>query len=136
AGNTAVIKPPEHAPLSALRLAEVCLEVGIPPGVVNVVTGYGPEAGAPLVQHPLVRGITFTGSVATGKAVLRMAANGIKPVVAELGGKNPQIVFPDADIDKALADTVRGGYNNSGQVCSSASRLLLHRSIYADYLEQ
>lgn len=134
AGNTAVIKPSEEAPLTILRLAEICLEVGFPEGVVNVVTGYGPEAGSPLVQHPMVRGITFTGSVPTGKAVLRLAADGVKPVVAELGGKNPQIVFPDADLEKAVADTIRGGLSNAGQVCSSSSRLILHSEIHDRFI--
>jgi aldehyde dehydrogenase (NAD+) len=134
AGCTIVLKPAEESPLSALRMAEIAQEAGFPDGVINVVTGYGEEAGAALVQHPEVRGITFTGSVETGREIMRSAAKGIKSVVLELGGKNAMIVFPDADLDRALADAVEGGFGNSGQVCSSVSRLVLHKSIKKDFL--
>jgi acyl-CoA reductase-like NAD-dependent aldehyde dehydrogenase len=136
AGCTVVIKPAEQSPLTALQFAAVCRDVGFPDGVVNVVTGYGEEAGAALVSHPLVRGVTFTGSVETGRKVYLGAAQGIKPVVLELGGKNPMIVMPDADLDRAAFDTVDGAFGNSGQVCSSASRLLLHKSIRDPFLDR
>ena len=136
AGCTVVIKPAEQSPLTALQFAAICRDVGFPDGVVNVVTGYGEEAGAALVAHPLVRGITFTGSVETGRKVYLGAAQGIKPVVLELGGKNPMIVFADADLDRAAFDTVDGAFGNSGQVCSSSSRLLLHKSIREPFLER
>lgn len=134
AGCTVVLKPAEQSPLSALLFAELTKEVGFPDGVINIVTGYGSEAGQPLVEHPLVRGITFTGSAETGKKVMAMAATGVKPVVLELGGKNPMIVFPDADFDRALNDVLDGGFGNCGQVCSAVSLLVLHRSIKDEFL--
>jgi len=134
AGCTVVLKPAEESPLSALKMAEIAQAVGIPDGVINVVTGYGEEAGAALTRHPEVRGITFTGSVETGRTIMKAAAQGVKPVVLELGGKNPMIVFQDADIERALSDTLDGGFGNCGQVCSSVSRLILHRSIKKDFL--
>ncbi|MDA0338237.1 MAG: aldehyde dehydrogenase family protein [Proteobacteria bacterium] len=134
AGCTAVLKPAEQSPLTALALGELCLRAGLPPGVVNVVTGYGTEAGEALVRHPLVSGITFTGSVATGRRVYQTAAEGIKAVVLELGGKNPMIVFADADIDRATTDALDASFGNSGQVCSSSSRYLLHKDIRENFL--
>ncbi|HEX5796582.1 MAG TPA: aldehyde dehydrogenase family protein, partial [Geminicoccaceae bacterium] len=136
AGCTAVLKPAEQSPLSALRLAELASEAGLPPGVLNVVTGFGAEAGEALVRHPLVRGITFTGSVATGQRVLAGAAEGVTPVVLELGGKNPLIVLADADLERAAADAAEGAFDNCGQVCSSASRLLLQRAIQDEFLDR
>jgi aldehyde dehydrogenase (NAD+) len=136
AGCTVVIKPAEQSPLTAILFAETCREVGFPPGVVNVVTGFGEEAGAALTEHPDIRGITFTGSVETGRRVYLAAARGIKPVVLELGGKNPMIVFADADLDRAAFDAVDGTFGNSGQVCSSSSRFILHRSIRDAFLER
>ena len=135
AGCTTVIKPAEQSPLTALAFAELCQKAGFPDGVVNVVTGFGEEAGAALVTHPLVRGITFTGSVATGRKIYAGAATGLKPVVLELGGKNPMIVFGDADVERAAFDALDGAFGNSGQVCSSSSRFLLHRSIREKFLE-
>ena len=135
AGCTAVLKPAEQSPLTALALGQLCLDAGLPPGVVNVVTGFGEEAGEPLVRHPLVRGVTFTGSVATGRRVYQAAAEGIKPVVLELGGKNPMIVLYDADIDRATTDTMDESFGNTGQVCSSASVYLLHRSVHGRFIE-
>jgi len=134
AGCTAVLKPAEQSPLTALALGQLCLDAGLPPGVVNVVTGFGEEAGEPLVRHPLVRGVTFTGSVATGRRVYRAAAEGIKPVVLELGGKNPMIVLDDADVDRATSDAMDASFGNTGQVCSSASVYLLHRSVHERFV--
>ncbi len=135
AGCTAVLKPAEQSPLTALALGELCIEAGIPPGVVNVVSGYGAEAGEALTKHPLVRGITFTGSVATGRRVYENAAQGIKPCILELGGKNPMIIFEDGDVDRATTDAVDASFGNSGQVCSSSSRYILHTSIKEKFLD-
>lgn len=134
AGCTVVLKPAEQSPLSAIAIAGLIQEAGIPDGVINIVSGYGPEAGAALVRHPAVRGITFTGSVETGKIIMAEAAQGIKPVVLELGGKNPMLVFPDADLERAVADAMEGIFGNCGQVCSSISRLVLHRAIKDEFL--
>jgi aldehyde dehydrogenase (NAD+) len=136
AGCAVVLKPAEQSPLSALAFTELVVEAGIPEGVINVITGFGEEAGAALVAHPLVRGVTFTGSVATGREVYKNAAAGIKPVVLELGGKNPMLVFPDADLDRAAADAADGIFGNSGQVCSASSLLLLHEEIKEPFLER
>ena len=105
-----------------------------PAGVVNVVSGYGAEAGEALTKHPLVRGITFTGSVATGRRVYENAARGIKHCILELGGKNPMIIFEDGDVDRATTDALDASFGNSGQVCSSSSRYLLHSSIKDKFL--
>lgn len=136
AGCTAVIKPAEQSPLTALAFAELCHKVGFPSGVVNAVAGYGEEAGAALVSHALIRGVTFTGSVETGRKIYTSAAQTLKPVVLELGGKNPMIVLEDADLERAAFDAVDGAFGNSGQVCSSASRFLLHRSISEEFLDR
>ena len=136
AGCTAVIKPAEQSPLTALAFAELCVAVGFPKGVINVVAGFGEDAGAALVAHELVRGITFTGSVETGRKIYANAAQGLKPVVLELGGKNPMIVFEDADLDRAAFDALDGAFGNSGQVCSSSSRFLVHRSVKKAFLDK
>jgi aldehyde dehydrogenase (NAD+) len=136
AGCTAVLKPAEQTPLTALQFAELALEAGLPPGVLNVVTGYGEEAGAPLVRHPLVRGVTFTGSVPTGRAIMGMAAERTIPVVLELGGKNAVLVFADADLDRLVADVMEGAFENAGQICSSASKLLVEASIADEVAER
>jgi aldehyde dehydrogenase (NAD+) len=114
AGCTAVLKPAEQSSLSSIALCELALAVGFPPGVVNLVTGLGPEAGHALCSHPSVRGITFTGSVETGRKVYQAAAAGIKTVVLELGGKNPLIIFADADLDRAVSCALAGGFENCG----------------------
>lgn len=134
AGCTAVLKPAEQSPLSALRFAELLQTAGFPSGVVNVVTGYGVESGEPLVGHPLVRGVTFTGSVETGRRVAVKAAEGLKPAVLELGGKNPMIVFADADLERAAEHAIAGAFENSGQVCSSVSRFILHHAIKEEFI--
>jgi aldehyde dehydrogenase (NAD+) len=134
AGCTAVLKPAEQSPLSALKFAELLPQAGIPKGVVNVVTGFGEDAGEALVRHPLVRGISFTGSLETGRKILVGAAPGIKPSILELGGKNPMIVFADADIDRAVGDALAGSFENCGQVCSSSSRYLLDSAIREEFL--
>ena len=136
AGNTTVVKPAEQTPLTALKLAELFNEVGVPAGVYNVITGFGQEAGAPLSQHPDIDTITFTGSVETGRLVMRAAAEHIKPVVLELGGKSPHIVFADADLDLAVAEAAKGIYANCGQICSAGSRLVVEARIKDAFLEK
>lgn len=134
AGCTAIIKPASVTPLTTLLLGEIAIEAGLPPGVVNILPGDGRLTGNALVEHPLVRGVTFTGSVDTGRRIAAAAAQRLVPTVLELGGKNPQIVFADADLDLALSQTMRGGLTNAGQVCTSVSRVLVERSIHADYV--
>ena len=135
AGCTTVLKPAEQSPLSALRLAELSQDVGFPAGVINILTGFGEEAGAALVNHPRVNGITFTGSVETGRKVAVAAAAGFKSTVLELGGKNPMLVFENADLNRAVEHMLEGAFENSGQVCSSVSRLVLHRRIKQEFIE-
>ena len=126
AGCTVVLKPAEQTPLTALRLAALALEAGFPAGVINVVTGMG-ETGAALVDHPGVDKVAFTGSTEVGKKIVRAAAGNLKKVSLELGGKSPQIVFPDADIDAAIAAIAAGIFFNQGQTCTAGSRLYAHR---------
>lgn len=130
AGNTTVIKPAEQTPLSTLRLAEICSEAGIPDGVVNVVTGFGEPAGSALSTHSDVDTITFTGSVPTGQTIMKQAADNITPVTLELGGKNPAIVFPDADLEETAVWIARAIFTNAGQVCSAADRVVVHEDIH------
>ncbi len=129
AGNTAIVKPSEFTSLTALKLAELFERLGFPPGVYNVVTGTGPEVGETLVGHSDIDAITFTGSVATGRQIMRSAAEHVKPLVLELGGKSPHLIFADADLDLAAAEALRAIVTNCGQVCSAGSRLLVERGI-------
>jgi aldehyde dehydrogenase (NAD+) len=134
AGNTVVLKPAEQAPLTALHVGRLLAEVGVPPGVFNVVAGYGSDAGAALAGHPGIDHLSFTGSLAVGIEVMRRAADNVVPVTLELGGKSPNIVFADADLDAALEGVIKGIFTNAGQVCCAGSRLLLEDSIYDDFL--
>ncbi len=134
AGNACVVKPAEDASLSVLRLAEIAVEVGFPAGTLNVVTGYGHEAGAFLTAHRDVNHLSFTGSSATGRLVAEAAAKRHCPAVLELGGKSPQLLFADADLEAALPVIVNAIVQNAGQTCSAGSRLLVERSIYEDVL--
>jgi aldehyde dehydrogenase (NAD+) len=136
AGNVVIAKPAEETPGSALMLAKMAIEAGIPAGVLNVVTGLGSEAGQALVDHPLVRKITFTGSVETGKLILTQAAQRIIPVTAELGGKSPFIVFADADLEAAAVAAVPALMQLSGQTCSAGSRLLVQRSVLKPFVDK
>jgi len=136
AGNACVVKPAEDASLSSLRLAELAAEVGFPAGALNIVTGYGAEAGASLCAHPGVDHLSFTGSSATGRLVAAAAAERHCPVTLELGGKSPQLVFADADLDAALPVIVNAIVQNAGQTCSAGSRLLVERGIYEAVLER
>jgi betaine-aldehyde dehydrogenase len=130
AGCTMVLKPSELTPLTALELGAIAEEAGLPPGVLNVVTGLGVAAGQPLADHPDVDKIAFTGSVPTGSRIMAAAARDIKRVSLELGGKSPFLVFEDADIDKAVEWIMFGIFWNQGQVCSATSRVLIHEAIY------
>jgi acyl-CoA reductase-like NAD-dependent aldehyde dehydrogenase len=135
-GNTAVIKPAEDTPLTALLVAEIIEQAGIPPGVVNIVTGYGQVAGKALAEHPEVRHVTFTGSVATGKEVMVSAAGHVASVTLELGGKSPHVIMADADLERAVPDIIKGVFANSGQICSAGTRLLVQRSIQQELVER
>jgi aldehyde dehydrogenase (NAD+) len=130
AGCAVVLKPAEDAPMTALRLGEIALECGLPPGVLNVLPGMGPEAGAALASHPGINQLTFTGSVEVGIAVAKMAADNVVPVVMELGGKSPNIVFADADLDLASQGVANAIFQNAGQTCSAGSRLLVQRKAH------
>jgi phenylacetaldehyde dehydrogenase len=130
AGCTIVLKPAEQTPLSALRFGELIQEAGIPDGVVNIVTGFGETAGAALAEHPDVDKIAFTGSTEVGKLIVRAAAGNLKRVSLELGGKSPAVIFPDADLDLAIAGTADAIFYNQGQCCTAGSRLFAHKSIY------
>lgn len=134
--NTVVLKPAELASLSTLRLAELINDTGLPPGVVNVVTGYGTTVGAGLSEHPDVDKIAFTGSTIVGKQILLASTGNLKHVSLELGGKAPNIIFPDADLDNALAAAVRTFCGNSGQVCSAGTRLFVHQSLHDEVAER
>ncbi len=129
-GNTLVVKPAEDASLSAIRIAELAHEAGIPEGVFNVITGYGRDAGAALSAHPMVDYVTFTGSTLTGTAIQQAAAVNNRGVTMELGGKSPQIVFADADLDAAMPVLVNAIIQNGGQTCSAGSRILVQREVY------
>lgn len=134
AGNTIVIKPSEFSSASTVEFARLCEEVGFPPGVVNVVTGFGAEVGEPLVTHPLVRRVAFTGSEGGGKRVYENAARTLKRVSLELGGKSANIVFADANIDDAVKGVISGIFAATGQTCMAGSRLLVHASIHDEFV--
>ena len=136
AGNTVVVKPAEETPLSTLHLAELCAEAGIPDGVVNVVPGYGEPTGAALTSHADVDTITFTGSVPTGQTIMAAAAANVTPVTLELGGKNPAVVYPDADLETAVEWIATGIFTNAGQVCSAADRAIVHEDVYDEFVER
>ncbi|MGH3263105.1 MAG: aldehyde dehydrogenase family protein, partial [Trebonia sp.] len=130
AGNTVVLKPAEQAPLSPLALVKLCHDVGIPAGVVSAVSGYGEDAGAALVAHRDVSLVAFTGSVETGAIIQRSAADRVVPVMLELGGKSPNIVFDDADVKSAIATSYAAIFTNQGEICTAGSRLLVHESLH------
>jgi p-cumic aldehyde dehydrogenase len=135
AGCTIVLKPTELTPLSTLRLAELCLEAGLPEGVLNIVNGYGHEAGAALAQHDDVNKITFTGSTAVGKKIVEYSLGNLKRVTLELGGKSPSIVFADADLDQVGLGAALAVFFNSGQICFAASRLFVEEKVYDQVIE-
>src|SRR5688572_32825400 len=134
-GNTCILKPASWTPLSAIRLAELALEAGFPPGVVNVVTGPGGTAGAALAAHPGVGKIAFTGETTTGQEIMRLAANNVKKISLELGGKSPNVVFADADLEKFAAAAPMAVFDNAGQNCTARSRILVERSVHERVVE-
>ncbi|MDX8349254.1 aldehyde dehydrogenase family protein [Cognatiyoonia sp. IB215446] len=133
-GNACVLKPAEDACLTALAFAQIAMAAGLPAGALNVVTGLGSEAGAALAAHPGLQHVSFTGSVRTGEVIQAAAARNVVPVTLELGGKSPQIVFDDADLDRALPFLINAGIQNAGQTCSASSRILVQRGVYEDVL--
>jgi aldehyde dehydrogenase (NAD+) len=136
AGNTVVWKPSEYSSVSALVFGEIFEQAGFPPGVVNIVTGFGTEAGEPLIEHPGVAKIAFTGGDKTGEYVYQLAARGLKHVTLELGGKSANIVFDDADLPQAVNGVVSGIFAATGQTCVAGSRALVHRSIHDEFVER
>jgi aldehyde dehydrogenase (NAD+) len=129
-GNACVLKPAEDACLTALAFAQIATNAGLPAGALNVVTGLGHEAGAALAAHPGIAHMSFTGSVRTGELIQSAAAKNVIPITLELGGKSPQLVFDDADLDRALPFLVNAGIQNAGQTCSASSRILVQRGVY------
>lgn len=136
AGCTCVLKPAEQTPLTALYLARLAAEVGIPAGVLNVVVGEGKDVGDAIVRHSLVKKIAFTGSTRVGKSIARIAAEDLKAVTLELGGKNSTIVMDDADLDKAIPGVMQAAFGNSGQICTAPSRILVHQTIISEFSQQ
>src|SRR5689334_14547617 len=136
AGNTVVVKSAEEAPFAVLRACQIMNEV-LPPGALNILSGFGPECGGPLVAHPLVKKVTFTGSVETGKIVYKAAADKLIPVTLELGGKSPMIVMEDADLDRAVAGAIAGmRFTRQGQSCTAASRIFVHDRLHDAFVER
>ncbi len=135
-GNTMVLKPAEQTPLTALRLGEILLEAGIPEGVVNVVTGMGPGAGSSIAEHMDIDKVSFTGSTEVGKLILQASAGNLKRVSLELGGKSPNIVLPDADMDAAVRTAVNGVFFNSGQVCVAGTRIFVQKDQYEGFVDK
>jgi len=135
-GNTVILKPASQTPLTALALAEIAGEVGLPPGVLNVITGPGSTVGQAIVDHPGIDKIAFTGDTSTGKAIMRSAAETLKKITLELGGKSPNIVLPDADLDAALRGATTGIFYGKGEVCAAGSRLLVDRSIRSEFMDK
>ncbi len=135
-GNAVVLKPAEHTPMTAMELARIAADAGVPEGVFNVVPGFGPTAGAALAQHPGVDKIAFTGEYVTGRLVVQMSTSNLKTVTLELGGKSPHIIFDDVDLESAVANALFGLYTNTGQICSAGTRLLVQDTIYDRFVER
>ena len=129
-GNTVILKPAEQTPLTALRLGELIMEAGLPEGVLNIITGFGPGAGSSIAEHPEIDKVAFTGSTEVGKIILKASAGNLKKVSLELGGKAPNIIFPDADLDQAVPTAMMGVFFNSGQVCCAGTRIFVQRDKY------
>jgi aldehyde dehydrogenase (NAD+) len=134
--NTVVLKPAEQTPLTALRLGELLMDAGVPEGVVNIVTGFGPGAGSSIAEHPGIDKVAFTGSTEVGKIILQASAGNLKKVSLELGGKAPNIIFPDADLDQAVPTSMMGVYFNSGQVCCAGTRIFVQRDRYDEVVDK
>jgi len=135
-GNVVILKPASQTPLTALALGEIAAEVGLPPGVLNVITGPGSSVGQAIVEHPGIDKIAFTGDTSTGKGIMRAAADTLKKITLELGGKSPNIVLADADLDAALRGATTGIFYGKGEVCAAGSRLLVDRSIKSEFMEK
>jgi aldehyde dehydrogenase (NAD+) len=135
-GNTVILKPASQTPLTALALGEIAVEVGLPPGVLNVITGPGSSVGQAIVEHPGIDKIAFTGDTSTGKAIMKSAADTLKKITLELGGKSPNIVLPDADIDAAIRGATIGIFYGKGEVCAAGSRLLVDKSIKNEFVDK
>ena len=135
-GNTIVIKASEIAPAPLFEFAKLIDKIGLPKGVINIITGHGNECGKILTSHPLVERIAFTGGVNTARHIVRNSAENLSHVTLELGGKSPQIVFEDANIDKALPFLINAGIQNAGQTCSASSRILVSKKIYLEVAEK
>lgn len=135
-GNTAVAKPSEITPVTAFRLSELCVQAGLPPGVLNIVHGTGPGAGEAIVDHAGVAAISFTGSTRTGAEIARRAAPRFAKLSLEMGGKNPNIVFADADLDEALPTSIRASFSNQGQICLCGSRILVEQPVYEEFVDR
>ena len=135
-GNTCVIKPAQDTPLSTFNLVRALTDAGLPKGVVNIVTGFGPEAGAPMLEHPDVRAISFTGSSAVGKTIGVTAAKTFKHCSLELGGKNPMIVLDDANLDLAVEGALWGSFGTTGQRCTATSRIIVQEGVYHDFVSR
>jgi aldehyde dehydrogenase (NAD+) len=135
-GNVVILKPASQTPLTAIALGEIAVEVGLPPGVLNVITGPGSSVGQAIVEHPGIDKIAFTGDTSTGKGIMRAAADTLKKITLELGGKSPNIVLPDADIDAALRGATTGIFYGKGEVCAAGSRLLVAKSIKDEFMEK
>src|SRR5438094_4627401 len=135
-GNTVIIKPASQTPLTALALAEIAAEAGLPPGVLNVITGPGSEVGQMIVEHPGIDKIAFTGDTSTGKGIMRGSADTLKRITLELGGKSPNIVFPDADLDAALRGATTGIFYGKGEVCAAGSRLFVEASVHDEFVQR
>jgi aldehyde dehydrogenase (NAD+) len=135
-GNVVILKPASQTPLTAIALGEIAVEVGLPPGVLNVITGPGSSVGQAIVEHPGIDKIAFTGDTSTGKGIMRAAADTLKKITLELGGKSPNIVLPDADLDAALRGATTGIFYGKGEVCAAGSRLLVDRSIKDQFMEK
>ncbi len=136
AGNTAVAKPSEITPMTAWLFGELCREAGLPPGVLNIIHGRGDKAGAAICAHPGIGAVSFTGGTRTGATIARTAAPMFKKLSLELGGKNANILFDDADLEQAVAQSVRSSFSNQGQICLCGSRILVHRPVYGEFLDR
>src|SRR4026208_1404001 len=135
-GNTVIIKPASQTPLTALALADIAAEVGLPPGVLNVITGPGSRVGRVIVERPGIDKVAFTGDTSTGREIMRGSADTLKRITLELGGKSPNIVFPDADLDAAVRGAPSGVFYGKGEVCAAGSRLLVDRSIKDEFIDK
>ncbi len=135
-GNVSILKPAEQTPLTALRLGELIMEAGLPEGVVNILPGFGPGAGSAIAAHPGIDKVAFTGSTEVGREIMKAAAGNLKRVSLELGGKSPNIIFPDAEMKSAAFGALSGVFLNQGQVCCAGTRVFVQQQIYEQFTDQ